>query len=70
LLEKEKKSMAHEFKVKNNGNVETYTNYDDIPNTITAIVHYNPDLTGASDAEIVEWSKKYGDLQAVAQSNQ
>lgn len=62
--------MAHEFKVKNNGNIETYTNFDDIPNTITAIIHYNPDLTGASDAEIVEWSGKYKQLQDIAQGNQ
>ena len=61
--------MAHEFKVKNNGNIETYTNFDDIPDTITEIVYYNPDLTGASDAEIQEWNVKYLTLQTRVQNN-
>ena len=62
--------MADEFKVRVGGNIETYDNYDDIPNTLTEIVYFNPDQTGLSEDEIVEWSAKYKQLQDIAEGNQ
>ena len=62
--------MADEFKVRVGGNIETYDNYDDIPNTLTEIVYFNPDQTGLSEDEIVEWSAKYKQLQDTAEGNQ
>ena len=62
--------MADEFKVRVGGNIETYDNFDDIPNTLTEIVYFNPDQTGLSEDEIVEWSAKYKQLQDTAEGNQ
>ena len=62
--------MADEFKVRVGGNIETYDNFDDIPNTLTEIVYFNPDQTGLSEDEIVEWSAKYKQLQDIAEGNQ
>ena len=62
--------MAHEFKVRVGGNIETYDDYDNIPDTLTEIVYFNPDQTGLSDAQIIEWSRKYKELQDIAEGNQ
>ena len=62
--------MAHEFKVRVGGNIETYNDYDNIPDSLTEIIYFNPDQTGLSDAQIVEWSRKYKELQDIAEGNQ
>jgi hypothetical protein len=62
--------MAHEFKVKVDGSILTYENFDDIPDNVTEIIHFNPDQTGLSDDEIVEWSGKYKELQDKVEGNQ
>tara|TARA_R100000329_G_C7546302_1_gene192969 strand:- start:582 stop:770 length:189 start_codon:yes stop_codon:yes gene_type:complete len=62
--------MAHEFKVRVGGNIETYDDYDNIPDSLTEIVYFNPDQTGLSDAQIIEWSRKYKELQDIAEGNQ
>ncbi len=62
--------MAHEFKVRVGGNIETYDDYDNIPDSLTEIIYFNPDQTGLSDAQIVEWSRKYKELQDIAEGNQ
>ena len=62
--------MAHEFKVRVGGNIETYDDYDNIPDSLTEIVYFNPDQTGLTDAQIIEWSRKYKELQDIAEGNQ
>ena len=62
--------MAHEFNVRVGGNIETYDDYDNIPDSLTEIVYFNPDQTGLSDAQIIEWSRKYKELQDIAEGNQ
>jgi hypothetical protein len=56
--------MAHEFVVKRNGVLETYTEYDDIPNDFDHVIKFLPDVPSAphSEAEhdeIHSWMEKF-----------
>lgn len=59
--------MAHEFVVKRNGVLETYTQYEDIPNEFDHIIKFLPEIppephTEEQHEEIESWNEK---LQAL-----
>ena len=59
--------MAHEFIVKRNGLLETYTRYEDIPNDFDHVIKFLPEIppephTEEQHHEIDKWP---GKLQAL-----
>lgn len=59
--------MPHEFVIKRNGVLETYTNYDDIPKDFDHVIKFKVDIppephTEEQHEEIESWNDK---LQAL-----
>ena len=59
--------MAHEFVVKRNGILETYTEYNSIPNDFDYVISFQPEVpepphTEEQHKEIESWNEK---LQAL-----
>ena len=59
--------MAHEFIVKRNGQLETYTEYDDIPNDIDTVIKFLPEIpepphTHEQHEEIDKWNGRLQEL--------
>jgi hypothetical protein len=59
--------MAHEFVVKRNGQLETYTEYDDIPNDIDTVINFLPEIpepphTHEQHEEIDKWNGRLQEL--------
>jgi hypothetical protein len=59
--------MAHEFVIKRNGILETYTRYEDIPDDFDHIIKFLPEIppephTHEQHEEIETWNEK---LQAL-----
>ena len=68
--------MAHEFVVKRNGVLETYTQYEDIPNEFDHIIKFLPEIppephTEEQHEEIESWNEKLQALMEIerARSN-
>lgn len=62
--------MTHEFIVKKNGKLETYTNYDDIPNDFDHVIKFLPVIppephTEEQHEEIDEWHNKFKKLMEI-----
>jgi len=62
--------MTHEFIVKKNGKLETYTNYDDIPNDFDHVIKFLPVIppephTEEQHKEIDEWHNKFKKLMEI-----
>lgn len=56
-----------EFVIVRNGKLETYTRYEDIPETFAYLVKFAPYVprgphTPEQHAEIAEWAKKFQEL--------
>lgn len=59
--------MAHEFVIKRNGTLETYTQYEDIPSEFDAVIKFIPeglpeDHTDEDHAEMEKWNIKLQEL--------
>tara|TARA_B110000503_G_scaffold141369_1_gene234685 strand:+ start:1348 stop:1545 length:198 start_codon:yes stop_codon:yes gene_type:complete len=59
--------MAHEFVIKRNKVLETYTSIDDIPNDIDTVIKFIPDVpapphTPEQHEEIDQWPAKLAEL--------
>ena len=55
--------MAHEFVVKRNGKLETYTEYEDIPNDFDHVIRFVPDVpppphTDEQHKELEKWPER------------
>lgn len=55
--------MPHEFVIKRNGVLETYTNYDDIPDDFDHVIKFLPEIpegphTEEQHEEIEKWNDK------------
>ena len=68
--------MAHEFVIKRNGVLETYTQYEDIPNEFDHIIKFLPEIppephTEEQHEEIESWNEKLQALMEIerARSN-
>jgi hypothetical protein len=59
--------MAHEFIIIRNGILETYTEYDEIPNDFDTVIKFKPDVpapphTHDQHEEIDQWPTKLAEL--------
>lgn len=59
--------MAHEFVVKRNGKLETYTEYDDIPKDFDHVIKFLPEIppephTHEQHEEIEQWNGRLQEL--------
>lgn len=68
--------MAHEFVVKRNGKLETYTKYEDIPRDFDHLIKFIPEVpkpphTDEQHEEIDSWNEKLQALMEIenARSN-
>ena len=68
--------MAHKFVVKRNGILETYTEYDDIPNDFDHVISFEPEVpepphTEEQHDEIEQWNDRLKELMEIehARSN-
>ena len=62
--------MTHEFKIIRNGVIETYTNYDDIPNEFDHVIKFLPVIppephTEEQHEEIEQWPSKLQRLMEI-----
>ena len=62
--------MTHEFKIIRNGILETYTNYDDVPNSFDHLIKFAPVIppephTDEQHEEIEEWHNKIKKLMEI-----
>ena len=68
--------MAHEFVIKRNGVLETYTHYEDIPRDFDYVIKFMPEIppephTEEQHEEIESWNEKLQALMEIerARSN-
>ena len=68
--------MAHEFVIRRNGQLETYTKYEDIPNDFDNVIKFIPEVpepphTDEQHEEIESWNAKLQALMEIerARSN-
>ena len=68
--------MAHKFVVKRNGILETYTEYNDIPNDFDHVISFEPEVpesphTHEQHEELQSWNDKLQALMEIehARSN-
>tara|TARA_Y100000389_G_C17413764_1_gene492473 strand:+ start:637 stop:852 length:216 start_codon:yes stop_codon:yes gene_type:complete len=68
--------MAHKFVVKRNGILETYTEYNDIPNDFDHVISFEPEVpepphTEEQHDEIEQWNDRLKELMEIehARSN-
>ena len=68
--------MAHKFVVKRNGILETYTEYNDIPNDFDHVISFEPEVpepphTDEQHEELESWNEKLQALMEIenARSN-
>lgn len=68
--------MAHKFVVKRNGILETYTEYNDIPNDFDHVISFEPEVpepphTEEQHEELESWNNKLQALMEIehARSN-
>jgi hypothetical protein len=59
--------MSHEFVILNNGVLETYTKYEDIPESFDHVIKFLPQIpepphTEAQHEEIEQWNDKLQEL--------
>jgi len=59
--------MAHEFVIIRNGQLETYTEYDSIPQDFDHVIKFKPETpkgphTNEQHAEIEQWNVKLKEL--------
>jgi len=59
--------MAHEFIIKDKGNLTTYTNYEDIPQVFDHVIKFLPEIppephTQEQHDEIDQWDNKLKQL--------
>jgi hypothetical protein len=59
--------MKHEFVILNNGILETYTKYDDIPESFDHVIKFLPEIPDAPHTpeqheEIEQWNDKLQEL--------
>lgn len=59
--------MAHEFKIKDKGEVTVYTNYEDIPKVFDHVIKFLPEIppephTQEQHDEIDQWDNKLKQL--------
>ena len=62
--------MAHEFVVKRKGKLETYTEYEDIPDDFDHVIRFLPEVpegphTEEQHAEIATWNDKLQQLMEI-----
>ena len=68
--------MAHEFVIRRNGQLETYTKYEDIPDDFDNVIKFIPEVpepphTDEQHEEIESWNSKLQALMEIerARSN-
>ena len=59
--------MAHEFVILNNGSLETYDNFDDIPEKFDNLIKFLPEIPQAPHThdqhdEMAQWHEKLKEL--------
>ena len=62
--------MAHKFVVKRNGILETYTEYNDIPNDFDHVISFEPEVpepphTEEQHDEIEQWNDRLKELMEI-----
>lgn len=66
--------MPHEFVVLRNGEFETYTNYEDIPDDFDHIIKFIPEIPDSPHTDhdhqtLMEWNEKLELLIAIERNN-
>jgi hypothetical protein len=66
--------MSHEFIILKNGELKTYTNYEDIPCTFDRIIKFLPEVplpphTHEQHEEIHEWQNRFKRLMEIEKQN-